>query len=300
MGWFMLTGLMVLVAVLCFIVAWRMPSLRAWLYMGSIGVVLVWLVITTALCVHQIGAGHVGVVYQFGDIVGQRSAGLQLVFPWQGIRVESIQVQRYKFENLAAFSQETQDIFSSVTLNYSVSPEAIQALYRDVGPDWFTRLIEPRVHNYFKEATVRYKSVEMAPNRENLRLIVKDKLTEDLAQFSITVHDFLIDNVDFRPEFKQAIEAKMIATQDALREQERVAQIRNVAQQKIEEAKGEAESIKIKAQGQADANRLLAESLTAEVIQFAAVQKLGDKIQVVILPSGQGIIIDPSTFLKAQ
>jgi len=43
---------------------------------------------------------------------------------------------------------------------------------------------------------------------------------------------------------------------------------------------------------------LLSESLTAEVIQFQALQKLADNIQIALLPSGQGLIIDPATLLK--
>jgi len=52
------------------------------------------------------------------------------------------------------------------------------------------------------------------------------------------------------------------------------------------------------AEAQAEANRLLAESLTPALIQFQALQKLADNVQIALLPAGQGIIIDPSTILK--
>ena len=38
-------------------------------------------------------------------------------------------------------------------------------------------------------------------------------------------------------------------------------------------------------------------SLTPEVIQFQAIQKLSDKIQIALIPSGQGVILDPTTLL---
>jgi len=53
----------------------------------------------------------------------------------------------------------------------------------------------------------------------------------------------------------------------------------------------------VRAEGQAAANRLLAESLTPNVIQFEALQRLGDNIQIALIPSGQGIILDPTTLL---
>ena len=252
---------------------------------------------TLGASLKTVEAGHVVVVYQFGEIVGQKSEGLQFIAPWQAVKTESVQVQRHRFDNISAFSKETQDVLITATVNYSVSPNAVQNLYREVGTAWFDRLIEPRLINFLKEETVQYSTVELAPNREKIRANVKAKLTAELAPFSITVNDLLFDNVDFRPEFKQAIEQKQIATQDALREQEKVKQSQFQAEQVVEAAKGQAESTRVLAEGQAKANKLLAESLSPQVIQFQAIQKLGDKIQIALIPSGQGIIIDPATLL---
>ncbi|MBA4179182.1 MAG: hypothetical protein C0506_01200 [Anaerolinea sp.] len=252
---------------------------------------------TLAASLKTVEAGHVVVVYQFGEIVGQKSEGLQFIAPWQTVKTESVQVRRQRFDNISAFSKETQDVLITATVNYSVSPDAVQTLYRTVGTAWFDVLIEPRLINFLKEETVQYSTVDLAPNREKIRANVRAKLTAELAPFSITVNDLLFDNVDFRPEFKQAIEQKQIATQDALREQEKVKQRQFEAEQLVETAKGEAESTRVRADGQAKANKLLAESLSPEVIQFQAIQKLGDKIQIALIPSGQGIIIDPATLL---
>lgn len=259
---------------------------------------VLWAGLHTALAsIKPIQAGHVGVVYQFGEIVGQKSEGLQFIAPWQEIKTESVQVQRFRFENITAFSAETQDVFVIATVNYSVSPNAVQTLLRTVGRNWFDRLIEPRVLNFFKEETVKYLTVDVGPNREQIRSAVRTRLSAELAPFSIGIDDLLIENIDFSPEFKTAIEQKQIATQDALREQERVKQREFEADQAIATARGEAESIRVRAEGQSAANRLLAESLTAEVIQFEALQRLGDNIEIALIPSGQGVILDPTTLL---
>lgn len=261
-------------------------------------VAALWFVLTLSMSVHAIPAGHVGVVYQFGAILGQIPEGLQWTAPYQDVTVASIEIQRYRFEKIEAFSRETQDVLAATTLNYSVSADAIQYLYRTIGPRWFDVLIEPRVMNFFKEETVKYESVNVAPNREKIRSVVRARLAEDLAPYSITVHDFLIDNIDFRPEFKQAIEAKQIAAQDALRERERVEQRKNEAQQAVEIARGEADATRERAKGQADANRALAASLTPDVLQYLAIQKLADKIEVMLVPPGQGMILDPNSLLQ--
>jgi regulator of protease activity HflC (stomatin/prohibitin superfamily) len=272
---------------------------RGSIAMVAAGVVFaLWVGLHTVFAsVKPIEAGHVGVVYQFGEIIGQREEGLQFIAPWQEVRRESVQVQRFKFTDITAFSKETQDVYVVATVNYSVSPNAVQNLFRQVGQNWFDRLIEPRVLNFFKEETVKYATVDVGPNRELIRTAVKNRLAADLEPFSIQIDDLLIDNIDFSPEFKASIEQKQIATQDALREQEKVKQRQFEAQQAVETAKGEADSIRARASGQADANRALAESLTPEVIQFQAIEKLSDNIQIALIPSGQGIILDPATLL---
>jgi hypothetical protein len=42
---------------------------------------------------------------------------------------------------------------------------------------------------------------------------------------------------------------------------------------------------------------LINDSLTPLLIQFQAVQKLADNVQIALIPSGNGIIIDPATLL---
>lgn len=272
---------------------------RGSLVMGAgIALFVLWAGLHTALAsIKPVEAGHVGVVYQFGEIIGQKGEGLQFIGPWQDLRTESIQVQRHRFDNVTAFSAETQDVFVIATVNYSVSAGDVQDLYRRVGPNWFDRLIEPRVFNFFKEEVVKYSTVDVGPNREAIRSAVRTRLRSELAEFSIDINDLLIDNIEFNAEFKTAIEQKQIATQDALREQERVLQRQFEAQQLVETAKGEGESIRVRAEGQAAANRLLAESLTPAVIQFEALQRLSPNVQIALIPAGQGVILDPTTLL---
>jgi len=241
---------------------------------------------------HSVSYGHVGVVSEFGRIVGQIGEGANWVAPWRAVEMANIQVQGHRFEKLDAFSEETQDVFVRATLNIRVSPETIQELYRTVGPNWFAVLVESRVAQNFKDETVKYKSVEIAPNREKIRKVVRERLVGELSRYSIEVVDLLLDNIDFRPEFKAAIEAKQIATQRALEEQQKVAVAQYQAEQRVKTAEGEGNAILAVATKQAEANKQLSESLTPELIQYALIQKLGDKIQVMILPSGQNFILD--------
>jgi hypothetical protein len=52
--------------------------------------------------------------------------------------------------------------------------------------------------------------------------------------------------------------------------------------------------------GQADANTKIAASLNDSVLQYLLIQKLGDKIQVIFLPTGQSFILDPRQLLSGN
>lgn len=269
------------------------------LRVAAVALATLWIGLSTIVHMfHQVDAGHVGVVRTFGGITGQTGSGLVVTWPFQTLEEASVRVERYDVGDIAAFSKETQDVFASVTVNYQVSPRAIQTLYKDVGSQYVDTLLRPRVINFFKETTVNYNTVDIAPNREEIRSTVRDRLKRDLAPFSIDIVDLLVENIDFRQEFKSAIEQKQVATQEALRQQQLIEARKAEAQQKIETARGDAESVRIAAEAQAQANRLLAESLTPEVIQFQALQKLSDNVQIALLPAGQGLIIDPTTLLQ--
>jgi regulator of protease activity HflC (stomatin/prohibitin superfamily) len=254
---------------------------------------------------HSVEAGHVLVVRQFGEIVGQRDDGFQVIAPWQTADEVSTQVesQRFQMDDRqgsatlegtiragSAVSEETQPVYAVVTLNYRVSDEAIQQLYTDVGPGFFEKVVAPRVFQVFKNETVKFRSVEVAPNREEIRREVQAELNRQLLGFSIDVVDFLINDLEFPQAFTEAIERKQVATQDALAAQQKVAQAKAEAQQEIERARG-----------QAQAQRLRANALTAKNIQFEALQIFKENPpQIIFLPAGGGTLIDPSTFLKAE
>lgn len=308
MGWLIGVSLLSLVAVVLFPIGLRLHKIEkndektTGVVMIIVSLVIgVLLVVWTAMAsFHSIEAGHVGVVYQFGSIQGQIGEGANWVAPWKSVRTANIQVQRHVFERLEAFSQETQDVFVKATLNLKVSPETIQDLYRSVGPNWFAVLVESRVAQNFKDETVKYKSIDIAPSREKIRQTVRERLEHELSPYSIEVVDLLLDNIDFRPEFKSAIEAKQIATQRALEEEQKVAVSRYQAEQVVEQAKGKGTAILAEATGQAEANLKLSNSLTPELIQYALIQKLGDKISVMILPSGQNFILGSDVLTDMQ
>lgn len=245
-----------------------------------------------------VSAGHVGLVREFGALVGQLPEGVHFVAPWKEVEDVSVQIVSHKFDDLSSFSRESQDVYVSATLNTQVAPDKIQKLYREVGPNYFEVLIKPRVNQAFKDETVRYSSVEIAPNRETIRKAVRAKLEEELSAHSITVQDLLIDEIRFSKVFQDAIEEKQRQTQIALAEQEKVKAEKSKAEQAVEAAKGKADSVLIAAKKQAEANRVLAESLTPAYINYLYVEKLSPRVEVMMVPTGQPFLLDLDNLSK--
>ena len=62
-------------------------------------------------------------------------------------------------------------------------------------------------------------------------------------------------------------------------------------------AQGQADATVTLATGQAKANDLLNASLSDKILQYQYIQKLTDKISVMLLPSGNGTIFDLKSLL---
>lgn len=259
---------------------------------AAAAVLILWTVFNS---VYQVPAGHVGLIYAFGDIVGQTGQGLQTVAPWKSVWAATAQVQKVTFQketHLASFSKESQDVYVDATVNVRVLPKDIEDLYRNVGTDYMDTIVRPRIRQAFKDETVKYSTVDVAPHREEIRHAVSKRLSDELAARSIVVDDLLIDNISFNKAFQDSIERKQIASQDALAEEQRIAGERNKAQQAIEIARGTGEAILINANKQAEANRALAASITPELVQYQMVQKLAPTVQTIMLPAGAPFILD--------
>ena len=282
---------------------------------GPAAFATLWVIVTFVFSFHQVPAGHVGVVYEFGGIVAQTGDGPQWVAPWRDVTNATVQVRSFAFTNnpsavardvrvlgggLDSFSIETQDVFINARLDIQVSPRDVQVLYRTVGSDYVSQLIPQRVAQAFKDVTVTYRTVDIAPNRDEIKDEVEDRLDAELDQFSIDVVALLIESISFSEAFTQSIENKQIATQEAARAEELISKAENEALAVIAEAQGVAGALVAEAEGKAEANRLITASISPLLVQWEAVQKLADDITIALLPSGEGIIIDPATLLSPQ
>ena len=215
---------------------------------GIVGIFLAFLFTILFLPFKIITAGERGVVLRLGAVNRVMSEGLSWKVPWIESVVEvDIRVQKEQVEASAA-SEDLQDVHSVIALNFHLAPEKVGEVYRDVGPKYKERLIDPALQETVKAITARFTAEELITKRETVREDIKGLLTTRLEPRGILIDELNIVEFNFSTVFNQAIEAKVTAEQQALAAKNKLEQVKFEAQQRIEEAKGKAQAISIEAE----------------------------------------------------
>ena len=253
----------------------------------------------------EVPAGNVGVVTNFGQVqTVTLEPGLHVVIPIvQHVTNVDTRVQPHHFEEIDAASRELQTVKLTGTMNYHIDGQFASDLFQRVGTDFAEKVIDPAFNDFIKTVVPNYSVNDILAKRDEIRSFAKDQLGANLAQYHIIVDDIYIANIAFSAGFQQAIEDKQVAQQQVQTEQQILAQREIQAQQAVAQAKGQADSNVTLAEGQAkatvalangqaQANQALAASLNDQILQYQYIQKLTDKITVMLLPSGNQTIFD--------
>jgi regulator of protease activity HflC (stomatin/prohibitin superfamily) len=228
-------------------------------------------------------AGNVGVVTTFGRVEpGVLEPGFHLRVPFVTIIHQiDVRVQPHSFQEIDAASLEQQSVKLTGTMNYHLDPQRANELFQTVGLDFASKVIDPAFSDYIKEVVPKYRASDMLQKRDEIRRTTRDKLTENLSRYGIIVDDIYISNIAFSPEYQQAIEQKQTAQQNVGREEQLLAQKEIQARQRVVEAKGLADAAVETARGEAEANRVRADSLSPQLVQYLQTQKWDGKLPLV-------------------
>ena len=222
---------------------------------GLIGISIAIIILNSFVIV---GAGQRGVIFN-------RLSGVEEDVFYEGFhfripfvqKVIKMEVRTQKIEVAASSaSKDLQDVTTTIALNFHLSPEETSNLYQTIGRAYRERIIDPAIQEGVKAVTAKYTAEELITRRPEVRNDMKEFLRDKLEKSYIVVDDFNIVNFQFSEQFTVAIEAKVTAEQQALKAERDLDRIKVEAQQieataigvknkKIEEATGEAESIRL-------------------------------------------------------
>jgi regulator of protease activity HflC (stomatin/prohibitin superfamily) len=232
------------------------------------------------LSINTVPPGYVGVVVQLGQVQPNTlPPGLYFrPFLIQNVIDFETRVRPHNFKAIDAASKEYQSVKLTGTLNFSVDGQQADDLYIRVGLDFADRVIDAAFSDTVKEVVPQYAVTDILAKREEIRAKTKEKLSALLNRYGILVEDIYLTDISFSPEYTQAIEQKQVAQQAVEREREVLNQKRIQADQAEADAKGQAAADVARAQGAAEANRLLTESITPALIEYQRVQKWDGKL----------------------
>ncbi|MBD2164334.1 prohibitin family protein [Calothrix membranacea FACHB-236] len=231
-----------------------------------------------------VNAGERGVVMKFGKVQEQvLDEGLHPMIPMvTSIKKLSVRVQQNTFESDAA-SKDLQKITTELAVNWHVDPAKVNRVFQQVGDQQqiITGIITPAVSEVLKAATAKKTAEEIITKRTELKEEIDNNLKNRLSAYGLIVDDVSLVNFSFSPEFSKAIESKQIAEQEA-------KQAEFIAKKATQEAQAEIN----RAKGQAEAQRLQRQTLTAELLQKQAIEKWDGRFPTVMGGNGSVPLIN--------
>ena len=192
-------------------------------------------------------AGSRGVMTTFGRPAEEvLDEGIHLRFPLaQKIHLLETRVQKSEGEGDAA-SKDLQAVHTRVAINYHLEPHQVAQAFKTIGPSTDViadRIILPAAQESMKAVTARFTAEELITRRTDVREGIASLLREKMQRHGLVLDEFAVVNFRFSESFAKAIEAKVGAEQDKLRAERDLLRIRVEAEQKVTQAKAEAESL---------------------------------------------------------
>jgi prohibitin 1 len=201
--------------------------------------------------------------------------------------VDIYDVTVQKFEVPAQSStKDLQDLSASFAINFRLDPTQVVQIRRTQGTlqNIVAKIIAPQTQESFKIAAAKRTVEEAITRRSELKEDFDNALSSRLEKYGIIVLDTSVVDLNFSPEFAQAVEDKQIAEQRAQRAVYIAQEAEQQAQAEINRAKGKAE-----------AQRLLAETLREQggalVLQKEAIEAWregGAQMPKVLVMDGTG------------
>jgi prohibitin 2 len=247
--------------------------------MWAVVAIIAIVVVSVAGCgIKVVDTGQRGVKTRFGEITSTSlPEGLYFYNPITSNIIEiDTRVQRQDGDT-ESYTRDVQQAHIKYTLNYRLQQDKAHIVYRDVGRDWEQKLIPQVVLGTLKEVVGKWDAVDLIANRDKAGATTFEAMRAKFAERFVEVSRFEITDIAYTHEFENSVEAKVIAQQKAIEEQNRTKQIEEQARQKVLSAEAEAKSMQIRAE---------ALEQNAKLVEWEAVQKWNGVLPQYMLGGG--------------
>lgn len=265
---------------------------------GSLCAIAVIILLLTSF--YNVDTGQVGIVKRFGKVIAIKEEGLNIKAPLidkvykMNVREQTLKFS-YEGDNndapaISASTKDMQTVLVSVTVSDIVSDP--MKLYRAFTGNHVRSMMVPRVKDAVQSQVARYTIEEFIAKRDQLSKDIYNDLETTFAGYGVTLTNVSIIDHDFSDDYEKAVEAKKIAEQQV--EEERQKQQKLIVEQenKVKLAELEVEKKKL----EAEANKIVTDSLSKEILQKQMIEKWDGKLPYVT--GGSDTILSPEMFTR--
>ncbi|OLN24098.1 hypothetical protein BTO30_01400 [Domibacillus antri] len=222
-----------------------------------------------SMFIEKIPNGYVGVVYSPNGGVQDETLGQgwHLVGLFDKVTVYPIRMQTVNYKDIQVATSDGKSVTVDFAYNYSIQPDKVVDVFNKFGPIEVEQIedsyLRTRLWDAGRKGIAKYsvidtygeKSSEAAVNVQNL-------FSDDIKELG-----FVVDNLTLGvPKPDESTQAAIDKRVEAAQELER-------KQIELKIAEAEAQKKKIEAQGIADYNQIIKESISHEVIQNKWIEK---------------------------
>lgn len=246
----------------------------------------------------QIGPGEVGVPILFGSVQENTlTSGLNIVNPLVTVEVLDVKTQAYTMSSVNDEGSQTRDdaittlssdglsLKLDLTVWYRVSSSEAPNLIRTIGTDYLDKIVRPAARTAIRDVSVKYVATDIySSKRDDFVTDITKNLENSFHGRGIILEKVLLRNVELPDKVRAAIDEKISAEQ-------RAQQMVYVLQKE----KQEAERKRVEAEGIAQAQRIISNTINPQYLQWKYIEALKEMITsqnhtIVVAPYDQKLL----------
>jgi len=232
--------------------------------------------------------GEVGIVQKLGKLSDKvKDPGPVFYNPFVS-KVVKASVQTANLElSMSLPSKEGMSVNSQISILYKPKKNKVPDIIKDLGMN-YEQVISSVFRSAASDVCAKFYAKDMHSGmRAEIEQQIQTRMEEVLDKQGIIVEAVLMKSIQLPVGLAQSIEQKLQAEQDALRMEFILQQTKADAERKI-----------IEAQGERDAQKILAEGLTEEIIRIRAIEAFNNlskspNAKIIITNGNSPLLIDP-------
>jgi len=187
-------------------------------------------------------------IFGFKDSVQSEGLYFKLPFIERAVKYD-IRSKSYNFRSTSG-SRDLQMIAIDLRILSHPDPNSLVEVYRTLGTEYASRVLPSIVEETLKSVVAQYNAVELITLREAVSREIRRVLTKRARNFNIVLDDVAITNISFGREYREAVESKQVAQQEA-----------EMARFIVDRATQDKKSTILRAEGEAKSAQLIGEAI---------------------------------------